>query len=114
MRHHWIFLQLLLALPLVACGKTDRHATTQGQQTNQIETVNQACADENDPKIPNVPLETRIANAARGALKCEYEGECQPAVAMISVVVKKSIERCTGFLIAPDLVMTNDHCFSCS
>ncbi|MBS1958846.1 MAG: trypsin-like peptidase domain-containing protein [Bdellovibrionales bacterium] len=65
---------------------------------------------DNDPSVPTPPIQTRAGAAANGHLYCEFANECHPAVAMISAVAKKGIERCSGFLITPDQVMTNDHC----
>jgi hypothetical protein len=59
----------------------------------------------------NVKIVEDARSAARaGRLYCPYEGECNPAVALISVVTSEGLERCSGVLISPDEVLTNDHC----
>ncbi len=57
-----------------------------------------------------VKIEERMQAAQSGTLLCPFADVCEPAVALVSVVSEKGIERCTGFLISDDLLMTNDHC----
>jgi hypothetical protein len=61
---------------------------------------------------------TRIAQArtaaAAGELRCDFDGECHPSVALISVVTDQGLARCSGVLISEDEVLTNDHCVSLS
>ena len=68
----------------------------------------------NDP-IPGkgqikVDLEKTRAAAKSGNLTCPFDGECEPSVAMISVVSPEGLDRCSGVLISEDEVLTNDHC----
>jgi hypothetical protein len=57
---------------------------------------------------------TRVARAkmaaAAGELRCDFEDECHPSVALVSVVTPDGLARCTGSLISEDEVLTNDHC----
>ncbi len=66
---------------------------------------NDPVADEGS--IPNVQ---QIEAAQNGKLSCPFSGECSPAVALVSVATGKGVNRCTGFLIGPNRILTNDHC----
>jgi V8-like Glu-specific endopeptidase len=102
----WLALSLLLPSALLSsCGATDIKASSQMQHFDPVGPNQNQGAEQPDP-----PLEDRIRTAANGILKCEFAGECHPAVVMLTTVVRKGVERCTGFLIRPDLVVTNDHC----
>ena len=57
-----------------------------------------------------IPLPDRINAAQKGVLNCAFPDQCEPAVALISVVTDEGLERCTGFLISDNQVLTNDHC----
>ncbi|MBU6153533.1 MAG: trypsin-like peptidase domain-containing protein [Bdellovibrionales bacterium] len=50
------------------------------------------------------------AAARSGVLQCTIEGECEPSIALVSVVTDQGLERCSGVLISEDRVLTNDHC----
>lgn len=56
-----------------------------------------------------VPTQSILA-AQGGSLTCDASGVCQPALALVSIPTADGLTRCTGFLIAPDEVLTNDHC----
>lgn len=58
------------------------------------------------------PTELQINAAKNGNLTCEFAGECEPSVALISVATAEGISRCTGFLISDHQILTNDHCLS--
>lgn len=110
MRLSLVIAHLVFAVAgLNACGKTDVAAYTQGQPAHRL-SGGEALSDEDNPNIPSPPIQARIRSASTASLYCEQSAECNPAVALISVVVKKAVERCSGFLIGPNLVMTNDHC----
>ena len=64
----------------------------------------------NVPSAPPASLNDRVIAAKEGRLYCPFNDECEPAVALVSVVSDEGIVRCTGFLISEDEVMTNDHC----
>jgi len=63
-------------------------------------------------EVPGAKTDPESARkAARdGKLKCPFTDECEPALAMISVAAGSGVERCSGFLISEDEVITNDHC----
>jgi hypothetical protein len=53
----------------------------------------------------------KIRGAAKsGELKCPFKDECEPTLAMISVVSPDGLDRCSGVLISEDEILTNDHC----
>jgi hypothetical protein len=53
----------------------------------------------------------KTREAARsGRLECEFEEECHPAVALVSIVTREGLARCSGVLVSEDEVLTNDHC----
>ena len=54
----------------------------------------------------------QIQIAKNGQLTCERGGECEPALAMISVAASDGVDRCTGFLISDHEILTNDHCLN--
>ncbi|NDG85588.1 MAG: serine protease [Proteobacteria bacterium] len=61
------------------------------------------------PGAKTDPESSRKA-AREGKLKCPFSDECEPALAMVSIVAEDGVERCSGFLISDDEVVTNDHC----
>jgi hypothetical protein len=96
----WLPLTLIL-LGLSGCGASD----TNPSQYNPLSQRNAA-------ERSNVPLADRVNAAKNGTLYCPFSDECQPALALVSVVTPEGIERCTGFLISENQVVTNDHCVS--
>ncbi len=95
-------LLLIGAVSITACGA--RVATVaRGVQPSQL-----------DPVLANgtrVQAIEATRNAAKtGRLQCPYADECNPTVAMISVVTELGLERCSGVLVSENAVMTNDHC----
>lgn len=115
MRLYWVTHLVFVTLSLSACGKTDVAAYARGS-AQAGEAGGAACAapapEVYDPTLPYTTLEERVARASGGTLYCDNKDNCHPAVAMISVVTGQAIERCSGFLIAPDLIVTNDHCLN--
>ena len=89
------YLLLSLILLTVGCG-----------QTAQV-TANQT----SDKKI-TAPTEIQIKAAKDGNLTCAFSGECEPALALISIASGDGVDRCTGFMISDHQILTSDHCFS--
>jgi len=54
--------------------------------------------------------QVQLAHDAK--LSCVNGGECEPALAMISVATDDGVDRCTGFLISDHEILTNDHCLN--
>ncbi|MBC7397131.1 MAG: trypsin-like peptidase domain-containing protein [Bdellovibrionales bacterium] len=101
-------ISVLLALGtlLSACGGPIQTSVPLGVQPSQHDSV--PSQGKNRPSQAAIQDTQRAART--GALTCPFTGECNPAVAMVSVVTDNGLERCSGFLISPDEVMTNDHC----
>ena len=74
--------------------------------------VEMSNAVRNDPVSDEGPKPNaqQIQAAKSGKLECPFDRECEPAVALISVATGKGVSRCTGFLISPNRILTNDHC----
>jgi V8-like Glu-specific endopeptidase len=92
---------MMLALLVIAtsgCGASSQNTTQYKAQSRS--------------DVSKIPLVDRVKAAKNGTLYCPFKDECQPAVALISVVTNEGIERCTGFLISDNQVLTNDHCVS--
>ena len=51
-----------------------------------------------------------ISAAKNGSLTCASAAACEPALALVSIPTVEGLTRCTGFLISPTEVLTNDHC----
>ena len=62
------------------------------------------------PAVRKDPTDLQINAAKNGHLDCDFRGECEPAVALVSVATGEGISRCSGFLISDHEVLTNDHC----
>lgn len=105
MQHTALFL-FLSVCGLLACGRTQM--PTSGGQLGKRD----ALVRPDGSGAPIAPLADRIAAASKGEVRCDFLGECHPGVAMVSVVQSTGIERCTGFLVGPKTVVTNDHCMS--
>lgn len=86
------FWSLLLLLFTVGCGRSPAVVTVY--------------ADRKDP------TDHQINAAKNGNLTCEFEGECEPALTMVSIATGEGVSRCSGFLISDHQVMTNDHCLT--
>ncbi len=69
-------------------------------------------------RIQGTDRATRISQAriaaAGSELRCDFEGECHPSVALVSIVTEQGLARCSGVLISEDEVLTNDHCVGMS
>lgn len=105
---------LAFAFVFSACGNSESNSLSDSFQPTEHNAV-----PGTNGVLPNAHLPLNQAaiedtkNAARsGRLTCAFNGECNPAVAMISVVGEQGLERCSGFLISADEVMTNDHCIN--
>lgn len=57
-----------------------------------------------------IPNEDQIAAAKNGKLICDRKENCHSAVALVSVATSEGLNRCTGFLIDSDQLLTNSHC----
>lgn len=63
----------------------------------------------------HIYVETKsLAHAQEVALKsqvsCVGSGQCHEAVALLAVATEDNTYGCNGFLVAPDLMITNSHC----
>lgn len=94
------FIFLLSILYGVGCGPTTSMNAVQSGRKDPVATESKQ------------PTEVQINAAKNGHLTCEFEGECEPAIALISVATGTGVSRCTGFLISDHEVLTNDHCLS--
>ncbi len=83
---------ILLLLLGSACGTRSEVQVSDGVKRNPL------------------PSAERIEAAKKGKLTCAFSGECEPALAMISVATSEGVSRCSGVLISEDEVLTNDHC----
>ena len=105
---------LALVFAVSACGNSGSSSIAdsfQPTEHNAVPGSNGQMPNPNMPLNPGAIEDTKTA-ARTGRLACAFTGECNPAVAMISVVGAQGLERCSGFLISPDQVMTNDHCIN--
>ncbi len=57
-----------------------------------------------------IPNEDQIAAAKNGKLNCDRKENCHSAVALVSVATAEGLNRCTGFLIDSNHLVTNSHC----
>ena len=87
---------------VLACGQ--KGMFTKGVRPVQIDPIR-----DSDPAARLVRARTA---AASGELRCAFEEECHPSVALVSIVTSQGLARCSGVLIAEDEVLTNDHCVS--
>lgn len=55
-------------------------------------------------------VKSSLEAARTASLKCPFPEECNPSVALVSVVTKEGVDRCSGVLISEDRILTNEHC----
>lgn len=125
----------LLSSMLVACGGHYTDPTTGAAQTNlhpqgsvqnavgnsfnldpsspqnsspNMTLGNGSSSENAQPQVP--PPFANIEAAKNGKLECENTSDCLQSVALISIPNQNGVARCSGVLVASDLVLTNDHC----
>lgn len=102
MKTIWVVFISLLALPLLsACGVIGEPSVSKFTRPVRSDPV---------PAPGEVQNLTALEAARKGSLQCPFPEECEPWVALISVVTKEGVDRCSGVLISEDRVLTNEHC----
>ena len=100
---------LFCIVQLSACGANNQNGQ---QQAGQSSGADLDLVPEGSPVSP-AGIQDQQIGAHDATLFCTSADQCDPAVALVSVVTgtDRGLERCSGFLISQDRVMTNDHCF---
>ncbi len=102
MKTKWAVFISILVLPLLpACGVIGEPSVSKLARPVKRDPV---------PAPDGAQNLTAFEAAQKGALQCPFPEECEPSVALISVVTKEGVDRCSGVLISGDRVLTNEHC----
>jgi len=98
----FLSLAAFMAFILLGCGS--------GTGNNQESVQKSGQKMSPSPVLENeVPLADRVYRAKYARLHCA-DRVCHPNTVMLSGVSSNGVARCSGVLISPNQVLTNDHC----
>jgi hypothetical protein len=61
-------------------------------------------------KVPTSTLEAAQKLARTAEISCASNGQCSPSVGLVTFASSDGAGQCTGTLVGPGLIATNDHC----
>ncbi len=108
-----IFAVVLIPLWVACASDSSQPSVTSGVQQPAFQGQNPSGGPAGTNSI-NLPSSSEVQSwrtaAQAGKLFCPFNDECNPSVVMVSVITDKGVEGCSGVLISPNEVLTNDHC----
>lgn len=69
-----------------------------------------ADSDDASSVVATPSLEDSKEIIRHASVSCEDKDTCSPSVAMLAIAMKEGVSRCTAFLVASDILLTNSHC----